>query len=1224
MAASAQTPEFRAAWADVFHVGMSSQTEVNNMVSALVTGHYNAVVVQVVGYMDSGTSSHGAHWKSNILPWSTRVTAGFDPLAALCTQAHANGIEVHAWLGGSGSAMYRVSTSWPPAGNATLAAHPEWFMVPFTNSEGNAIMPIDSQYALDMGSPDAQEYIVSIVRELVTNYPIDGINWDDEINGTGYSQGMGYPAYSQANYPRSGLARYRVNTGTAGTPANSNTAWSNYRRRFKNELMARVQAEMQSIKTNPRQPLRHTSAALAYSPVPTSCDFTPSTPYTYYCDWAGFLQNGWVDAVIPQTYSSSTFNTWADRIASCWQYNRQVFPGMGGYLTTDATIAGYINYTRSKGLKGNCIYSYAVPNSSGTPGDWWAYAAANVYTNIVTTPTMPWRVPATATEGIVWGQVKDYNTGLVVDDATVTVTGGPTVKSDGNGYYIATLVPATTNGTVHSTTASKTGNVSQTTNAIALAGDVVRYDFWLNAPSSGLPNAPGGLIATAVSSSQINLAWTDNATNETGQVIARGTVSGGPYTDIANLSSNVVAYTNTGLSPSTTYYYVVRATNAAGASGNSAQASATTQSGPATPPGITTSPTNRTIFDGESAHFLVVASGTAPLAYQWRLNGTNVSGATKSALTLSTVTTNQAGGYVVVVTNSGGAITSSVATLTVNPPITVGGLAVSWSLAPYSRAYLTTNSLPYERGLAHNPVTRRLLLVSRNGPHVYALDAGTGADLHELSVSGVSGGTYTLLLLSVADDGVVYAGNLTTAGATTAFKLYRWADDEPTTVPTVAYAGDPGSNQRWGDTLDVRGAGTNTQIIIGTRTNRLVAVLKTADGTNFTSQLVTVADAPTGAFGLGLAFGPGNTFWGKATSQNLRQVSFDLVAGTGTTIRNHSSPDLPTTVAPLGVHVALNVLGGINVAAAGAGNNFQLYNLAPATPTLIATTNFTSDYDNTGSGTGAVDFNYDRAFALGANNGIIALQLLPAVVVTPPSITAQPLNQTVIAGQNAAFSVTATGTAPLAYQWRFNGTNLSGATDSAYTRSNAAPAHAGGYSVVVTNSAGSATSSNATLTVNEPPVISAAPQSRAVKVGTNVTFTVSALGTAPLRYQWKFNSSDLAGATNTSFTIASVNWSNGGQYVVTVTNIAGLTNSSPATLTVLAASPSHIDSIVMLPDGSVQIAASGDAGNYSIEVSTNLVDWESLLVVPNTNGSFLWLDAVTNAPQRFYRARHGP
>ena len=67
-------------------------------------------------------------------------------------------------------------------------------------------------------------------------------------------------------------------------------------------------------------------------------------------------------------------------------------------------------------------------------------------------------------------------------------------------------------------------------------------------------------------------------------------------------------------------------------------------------------------------------------------------------------------------------------------------------------------------------------------------------------------------------------------------------------------------------------------------------------------------------------------------------------------------------------------------------------------------------------------------------------------------IVVQPQNQTANQGQNAAFSVTATGSAPLSYQWRFNSTSLSGATASTYTVTNAQPTNAGSYSVVVTNS----------------------------------------------------------------------------------------------------------------------------------------------------------------------------
>ncbi len=85
---------------------------------------------------------------------------------------------------------------------------------------------------------------------------------------------------------------------------------------------------------------------------------------------------------------------------------------------------------------------------------------------------------------------------------------------------------------------------------------------------------------------------------------------------------------------------------------------------------------------------------------------------------------------------------------------------------------------------------------------------------------------------------------------------------------------------------------------------------------------------------------------------------------------------------------------------------------------------------------------------------------------TAPSITSQPANQSVAAGTAATFTVTASGTSPLSYQWRKNGANISGATSASYTTPATATADNGAtFSVVVSNSAGSATSNNATLTV---------------------------------------------------------------------------------------------------------------------------------------------------------------
>jgi hypothetical protein len=86
----------------------------------------------------------------------------------------------------------------------------------------------------------------------------------------------------------------------------------------------------------------------------------------------------------------------------------------------------------------------------------------------------------------------------------------------------------------------------------------------------------------------------------------------------------------------------------------------------------------------------------------------------------------------------------------------------------------------------------------------------------------------------------------------------------------------------------------------------------------------------------------------------------------------------------------------------------------------------------------------------------------------PPVITSQPTNRTVVVGQSATFSVTATGTAPLRYQWRFNGTNIVGATNTLVTLNNVQLAQAGNYSVLVSNLVDSVISSNAVLTVNTP------------------------------------------------------------------------------------------------------------------------------------------------------------
>src|SRR6202041_2207377 len=184
------------------------------------------------------------------------------------------------------------------------------------------------------------------------------------------------------------------------------------------------------------------------------------------------------------------------------------------------------------------------------------------------------------------------------------------------------------------------------------------------------------------------------------------------------------------------------------------------------------------------------------------------------------------------------------------------------------------------------------------------------------------------------------------------------------------------------------------------------------------------------------------------------------------------------------------------------------------------------------------------------------LTVTPATVA--PSFTAQPVSATVTAGQTATFSVAASGTQPLTYQWQKNGGAISGANSPSYTTpATTTNDNGAAFQVVVSNSAGTITSNAATLTVNAAavvPTFSAQPASTTVTAGQTATFTVAANGTSPLTYQWQKNGAAISGATASSYTTpATTTADNGSKFVVVVSNSAGSVSSAAATLTVNAA-----------------------------------------------------------------------
>ena len=172
-----------------------------------------------------------------------------------------------------------------------------------------------------------------------------------------------------------------------------------------------------------------------------------------------------------------------------------------------------------------------------------------------------------------------------------------------------------------------------------------------------------------------------------------------------------------------------------------------------------------------------------------------------------------------------------------------------------------------------------------------------------------------------------------------------------------------------------------------------------------------------------------------------------------------------------------------------------------------------------------------------------------------PTITQQPASQTVAPGQRVTFTVAASGTQPLSYQWQRNHMNIKGATSSSYTIAAATSADNGAvFRALVSNGSGSVFSNDAALTVTSGsggPTITQQPASQTVAAGQPVTFTVAASGAQPLSYQWQRNHANIKGATGSSYTIPAVTSAdNGALFRCVVSNGAGSTPSNDATLTV--------------------------------------------------------------------------
>ena len=340
-------------------------------------------------------------------------------------------------------------------------------------------------------------------------------------------------------------------------------------------------------------------------------------------------------------------------------------------------------------------------------------------------------------------------------------------------------------------------------------------------------------------------------------------------------------------------------------------------------------------------------------------------------------------------------------------------------------------------------------------------------------------------------------------------------------------------------------------------------------------------------------------------------------------------PDMPWKTSPTNGHMmgTVTILGtgawadGATVSITGPvsrtqtndGTGFYAFiDLPPGSYTVIASkTGYPNATGTVAVAVGEVTGNmYERNLVLGSIS---------------PSITTQPQSQSVNQSSNAIFSVVAAGTPAPSYQWRFNSTDIAGATDSSYTRSNVQPGDAGSYSVVVSNIAGTATSCRCRAhrqcgADHHHPAAGPERESEQQRA--------SSVWSRPAPRRRAINGASTA-PTSPTRPPAPTRCSNAqpadaGSYSVVVSNIAGTVASADAVLTVTQPTPPQIDLISVLPDGQVRLQVSGAPGHYAVEATTNLLAWAELTNFITTGSNFQYLDSETNLIQRFYRMRRIP
>jgi lysophospholipase L1-like esterase/fibronectin type 3 domain-containing protein len=574
------------------------------------------------------------------------------------------------------------------------------------------------------------------------------------------------------------------------------------------------------------------------------------------------------------------------------------------------------------------------------------------------------------------------------------------------------------------------------------------------------PSAPTNVTATAVSTTEIALAW-NTTPRASSYNVKRASTSGGPYSTVATDISGT-SLLDAGLAPGTTYYYVVSAVNVKGESADSAETSATTFAGPPA------APTALRAVAGNSQVTLTWNASAGASSYSVKRSNTSGTGFATIADTTNATYRDESvvnGSTYYYVVSARNAYGESASSGEVRATPATRALAAHWKFDEGSGTTTADSS-----GSGWNGVLVNGALWTTNGAFGNAVDLDGSNDY----VSTPPG-----LVSSLTD-----------------FTVSAWfsLDSAPT----------------WSRIFDF-GSGINTYMFLTPYSSTGTARFAITTGTGAGEQQINgTAPLPIGGWhhvavtlagGVGVLYVDGvevarnsamtltPASLGNTTQNwigrsqwndpylNGRVDEFRIYNTALTAAEIASLADLDNTAPTLSPiadqTVAVNGSTGpisFTVGDAETAADSLILSASSSDQTLVPNANIVfggNGNDRTVTVTPAANQSGAATITIAATDGALnTTTTFNLAVLVPPAIATQPQSQTVTVDESVTFTVSASGSGPFSYEWQFNGAAIAGATDTSYTIASAQLADAGNYSVRVANAVGSATSAAATLTVN--------------------------------------------------------------------------------------------------------------------------------------------------------------